>query len=368
MTRPPLRQLLKATSRSFYLSLAALPTATRDTVGLAYLLARAADSVADTTFVPAVDRQRLLAGLRGALEEGGDPGPGDGQGNAFVAAAREATQALVGPEASPGGAIGSAAERALLQRFPDAALALGELPERDRHRVSEVLRTIIEGMELDLQWFPAGEDRAAEPPALTGAADLGRYCDHVAGCVGRFWTHVHFDHLPSLRKTNRGQLLELGTRYGEALQLTNILRDVPRDLDRGRCYLPEDALAACGLSPATLRAPVRRLKAIEVMRDLLRKALEGYEAGAAYCLALPTSELRLRLATALPLVIGLPTIERIAAAQDPLNPGLTIKVPRRQVYRLLTMTASRIGSTGALRGWFRRLGRPVGRQLGQGFL
>ena len=42
---------------------------------------------------------------------------------------------------------------------------------------------------------------------------------------------------------------EIGVRFGKALQLTNVLRDVPKDLRIGRCYLPLDELTAAGVKP-----------------------------------------------------------------------------------------------------------------------
>src|ERR1700709_1241766 len=59
--------LLKGVSRSFYLTLRVLPTGMRDPIGLAYLLARAADTIADTSLVPPAERLALLLSLRGAV-------------------------------------------------------------------------------------------------------------------------------------------------------------------------------------------------------------------------------------------------------------------------------------------------------------
>ena len=56
--------LLKGVSRSFYLTLRILPEGMRDPVGLAYLLARAADTIADTSLIPPVQRLDLLLALR----------------------------------------------------------------------------------------------------------------------------------------------------------------------------------------------------------------------------------------------------------------------------------------------------------------
>ena len=59
-----LGSLLKSVSRSFYLTLRVLPTGMRDPVGLAYLLARAADTIADTSLIPPEKRMELLLSLR----------------------------------------------------------------------------------------------------------------------------------------------------------------------------------------------------------------------------------------------------------------------------------------------------------------
>ena len=59
----PLERILARVSRSFHVSLRALPARTRGTVALAYLLARAADTVADTRIVSRSERARLLGAV-----------------------------------------------------------------------------------------------------------------------------------------------------------------------------------------------------------------------------------------------------------------------------------------------------------------
>ena len=56
--------LLKATARSFYLTLRVLPARVRPQIGLAYLLARTTDTVADTEIVPLAQRLAALQNLR----------------------------------------------------------------------------------------------------------------------------------------------------------------------------------------------------------------------------------------------------------------------------------------------------------------
>src|SRR5678816_3328573 len=64
MSQPSLNELLKQTSRSFYLTLRVLPGAIRPQIGLAYLLARATDTVADTEVISVDERLNTLRRLR----------------------------------------------------------------------------------------------------------------------------------------------------------------------------------------------------------------------------------------------------------------------------------------------------------------
>src|SRR5712692_5304900 len=61
---PLLTLLLKEVSRSFYLTLRVLPGAIRPQISLAYLLARATDTIADTEIVPIAQRLAALQFLR----------------------------------------------------------------------------------------------------------------------------------------------------------------------------------------------------------------------------------------------------------------------------------------------------------------
>src|ERR1700709_2023076 len=66
--------LLKGVSRSFYLTLRVLPAGMRDPIGPAYLLARAADTIADTSLIPPGQRLELLLSLRSQVNGAPDEG------------------------------------------------------------------------------------------------------------------------------------------------------------------------------------------------------------------------------------------------------------------------------------------------------
>jgi phytoene synthase len=109
-------------------------------------------------------------------------------------------------------------------------------------------------------------------------AELERYCYHVAATVGLM-------SIPVLGLADGVAFKEaapFAIRLGEALQLTNILRDVGEDAARGRVYLPESDLRRFGLTPADVLAGVsddrfRRVMQYEIARArmLYRQALPG---------------------------------------------------------------------------------------------
>jgi farnesyl-diphosphate farnesyltransferase len=323
--------LLRRVSRSFYLSLAVLPRSVRPTIGLAYLFARASDTIADTRLIDRVSRIAHLEALRAALA---DDGPSMAVG------------ATAGAQALP-------AERRLLERLPDCLAAYRALPPADRARVHAVLTTIIEGQIQDLRVFP-GEDEG-KLAALETREDLDRYTYLVAGCVGEFWTEVHVAHRPRLARWDLPRMRALGTRFGKGLQLTNVLRDVPRDLRHGRCYLPRQDLARWGLEPRDLLDPGRAPAARPLLGEWLNTALDHYEAGWEYTFAIPRREARMRLACAWPLLIGLRTLDLLAASPNWLDPAITLKVPRVRVYGLMAHSLGTVWSTRALGRQARRL-------------
>src|ERR1019366_1978813 len=92
------------------------------------------------------------------------------------------------------------------------------------------------GQELDLRRFAGASAKSLV--ALRIDAELDQYTYLVAGCVGEFWTRMCRAHLAELEEWKNGRMEELGVRFGKGLQLVNVLRDIPKDLRIGRCYLP----------------------------------------------------------------------------------------------------------------------------------
>ena len=333
------KALLRRVSRSFYLTVRVLPGDIREPVGLAYLLARAADTIADTTLLPPQERLDRLLAFRGQVE-----------GPAAEETLREIGHGLTGGHAIP-------AEAELLNSLPAAFSMLLALPEADRVPVRSVVVTLTRGMEMDLSTFPP-ED-SGRITALGNDADLDRYLYYVAGCVGEFWTAITMAHTAALKSWDGPQMAETGVGFGKALQLTNVLRDVPRDLRIGRCYLPADKLSRAGLTPRDLLDPSAGAKARPILTAGIGTALGHYRAAEEYLCAIPRRCIRLRLAALWPLLIGLATLAKLATNDGWLDPARPSKVGRAWVYRVLGLSLLCAYSNSALRWWIGRLRRRV---------
>ena len=339
------REVLRGVSRSFYLSLRVLPAGMRNPATVAYLLARAADTIADTRALPPQERLTRLHTFRATL-----------QGNASAAGTNDFW------DGAGGLAEGLSRHEAELLRGIDRILhLLNHLPDDDQMAIRAVVSTLMEGMQLDLETFPA-ED-TGELAALETSEHLERYTYLVAGCVGEFWTAISLAHNRGLRRWNREEMVYLGVRFGKALQLTNVLRDVPRDLRIGRCYLPETELAAIGLMPHDLMDPANSRRARPVLTSWIETALGHFEAAEAYLLAVPRRRVRLRLAALWPILLGLATLGILARNDAWLDPAYPSRVSRRWVYGMLARSIPAALSDRLLSAWIQRLRRDVENSL-----
>ena len=293
--------LLASVSRSFYLSIRLLPRKLRAPVGLAYLLARASDTIADSPDVPVATRLQHLAAFARMIRAGQPDGLAELQHDIHTS---------------------HTGETMLLCNLDRCLEWLGEMENKDRGEIVDVLEKIIRGQTLDLERFSA----PGHVVALKSAEELDEYTYLVAGCVGEFWTRVCLNHLPGCSTLGLADLRKLGAEYGKGLQLVNILRDFTEDLRNGRCYLPEPELRAAGTSPTPLiDAPAKA----QVVYDRWRERAEAQlEAGYEYISTLRSA--RLRAACFLPWYIGLRTL-RLLGKPGTLERTDKVKVSRTTV-------------------------------------
>lgn len=321
-----LTDLLKEVSRSFYLTLRVLPKAIRGQIGLAYLLARTTDTIADTEIVEVEQRLKMLQALRERI------------------LGASSTRLDFGQLAQQQGAP---AERVLLERCGESLALLQRQSELDQKLIREVLDVITGGQELDLKRF--GSPTPGKLVALKTDAELDDYTFRVAGCVGQFWTRICLAHQFSTAKTTNPAFEELGVRFGKGLQLVNILRDIPADLAKGRCYVPSDKLEENGLTPADLLRPEAEPKFRPLYNSYLDLAESHLAAGWEYTNLIPFGQIRVRLACAWPILIGLQTIARLRVG-NVLDAKQRIKIGRSEVSGIIRRTIFYYPFPGLWRG------------------
>jgi farnesyl-diphosphate farnesyltransferase len=288
--------ILKGVSRSFYLSLRLLPSSMRDAAGLAYLLARSSDTIADAPHWDVASRLQCLDEFHRAIH-----------GSIVFSTPNDLLE-----QCNDG-------EKILMNHVQEHLRWLETLTDAERLLVHQVLDEIISGQRLDLIRF--ADAREGCRMVLANDAELIDYCQRVAGSVGEFWTKLGF-----LREGNRftdeteETMVRWGRNFGCALQLVNILRDRPDDMRHGRYYLP----GTVGLNDdeACLHAQDR----------WLAQAKSWVHEGMSYAQALHGR--RLRCATALPALLALETIEALEQATWP-QMQQRIKVSRATVFRCL---------------------------------
>ena len=322
--------MLRDTSRSFYLTLRILPGAVRPQIGLAYLLARTTDTIADTELVPLEARLQALANLRDRIM--GAPSP-------------ELNLAQLSPSQT------SEPEKLLLERAEETLRVFNGLAEADKRLIHDVLSTIISGQELDLQRF--GPPHPPNPRALDTEAELDDYTYRVAGCVGEFWTRLCRAHLFPRARVDDATLLRDGIRFGKGLQLVNVLRDIPADLSNGRCYIPRQSLAVAGLTPEDLRSAANEPRFRALYQTWLDRAGDHLLAGWNYTNALPGGQWRLRLACAWPVLIGARTLRKLRG-ENVLDSTRRIKIARPEVRALVLQSTLLLAWPSAWKAQFRR--------------
>ena len=326
---PKLLDLLKSVSRSFYLSIRLLPAPLRKPVAVAYLLARASDTIADTADLPATERATMLKLLTG-LVTGTEPPECVGDIAAWFAPYQHRED-----------------EHALIVALPECFAWMAQLPPEDREAVTEVLGHITHGQQLDVERF--GEPAA--PTSLQTAGELEAYTWLVAGCVGEFWTRLCFRHLPDFASLPQERMRELGRSYGMGLQLVNILRDVGDDLAAGRCYFPADELSAAGVSLADGRTRAESLA--PVWARWLDVAQQRLDDGMAYADAVNSR--RIRAASALPALLGARTLVLLRAGGIQGAMEQRVKMPRSQVRGMLARLALTCASRSSLAAQYKRM-------------
>jgi len=300
--------LLETTSRSFYPTLKYLPKKIRGQIGLLYLLARVADTIADSKHGETEFLLKLLEDYNDVAQGRSSSLPD------FTELAEIQTNEN---------------EAELLRNVEDVVAGLEVYSKADQGLMLECLDVIVSGQTLDLERFGTANE-GGNISALASDEQMDDYAFRVAGSVGIFWSKMSLEHLFSLPPEKEKEFFEKGIRFGKSLQMINILRDIPEDLRFGRCYIPEQALNRFNLKPEDLMDDGN----IDAFRPLYDEYLdltnEHLDAAIEYISMLPETQLRLKASCMLPVLIGQRTVTLLRTGNI-LNSEERIKVTRDEI-------------------------------------
>jgi len=328
-------EALPRVSRTFALSIAALPESLRRAIGVSYLLCRIVDTVEDDAVVVGDDRERLYAEFDALVLD-------DRRGaDRFEAMVEELDLAS-----------GSA--------YQDLCLASGEVFRAFASLALEqrgAIRPHVLEMSRGMREYTQRADVEGKL-RLRDLDELERYCYFVAGTVGKLLTALFELHAPTLSEADRVAIRGRAVSFGLALQMVNIIKDVAEDLPRGDCFLPKDLASDEGLELRQILDPEHREAGLRIIGKVCGRAREHLRRAQEYTLLWPSEGggVDVRLFCTVPLTLALATIREVEQGDDTLRPGRTPKVTRAVVGDVFANAQAAATDDEALRQLFDRYG------------
>lgn len=316
--------ILQGVSRTFALTIPELPDPLRRVVGNAYLLCRIADTIEDDAELDPEAKRRHALAFSAAVG-------GDGSAVEFAR--------TLAPALSPGTPL---PEQDLVANSERVLRITQSFNVAQRRALARCVRIMSSGM-ADYQ----------DTGSLAGLADLSAmsdYCYYVAGVVGEMLTELFCDHSPRIA-ARRDTLMPLAVSFGQGLQMTNILKDIWEDRQRGACWLPRDVFAEAGIELGTMTPGTAGPGFAQAMDRLVGVARRHLENALRYTLCIPSDETGIRRFCLWALGMAVLTLRRIHE-QPGFTSGQQVKISRRSVRATVLLTSVFARSDTALRALF----------------
>lgn len=308
-------QILPHVSRTFALTIPQLPPGLRTAVTSAYLLCRIADTIEDE---PALSAAETFAFLR--------------RFTAVVCGEEQATS-LAGELEQRLSDRTLPAERDLVRNMERVVRMTARLHEQQRAAIQRCIEVMCYGMHH----FQS----TASPRGLPRSSDLDSYCYYVAGVVGEMLTELFCGHSPTI-SPRRAALHDLAASFAQGLQMTNILKDVWEDRQRGACWLPQEVFTRHGIDLAQLSPERYDARFHAGMRELIGVAHAHLRNALSFTLLIPGEEPGIRRFCLWAIGLAVLTLRKIERTPR-FTAGSQVKVSRAAVAmtRILTSLALR---------------------------
>ena len=260
-------EMLEGVSRTFALTIPQLPAALCRVVSNAYLLCRIVDTIEDE---PALTGARKNYFCEQFLRTLNVPRNAETFSRQLCASLSSQTPP---------------AEHELIRNVPRVVRITRSFSEPQREALQRCVSTMAKGMG---QFQLRGEKQG-----LQSLEDLDQYCYYVAGVVGQMLTNLFCLHSPEIAQ-NRKALMALAVSFGQGLQMTNILKDVWEDYQRGACWLPRKIFAEEGFDLNDLTTGRNRQGFDRGVRRLIGITHGHLKNALSYSLLIPKEETGIR--------------------------------------------------------------------------
>lgn len=217
--------LLEGVSRTFALTIPQLPQPLYVAVANAYLLCRIVDTIEDEVSLTANQKKYFCSAFIDVVKTG--------SGSESFA---EQLAPLLSEQTIP-------AEHSLIRLTPRVIAITHSLEAAQIQALADCVETMANGMPI----YQALDLHAG----LKTLKDMDDYCYYVAGCVGEMLAKLFCHYSPEIAK-HQTELVKLSVSFGQGLQMTNILKDIWDDAQRGVCWLPQDIFTETGFKLADL--------------------------------------------------------------------------------------------------------------------
>ncbi len=321
--------ILQDVSRTFALTIPQLPHPLSRVVGNAYLLCRIADTIEDDDSLSASEKRTFVRTFIKVVA---------GRHNAEEFAKRLA--ALLSPRAS-------IMERDLIVNTAAVIRITHGFNQCQRAALERCVAIMAEGM--------ARYQDAETLDGVENIRDMDQYCYYVAGVVGELLTELFCDYSRKIGR-HRQELMSLAVSFGQALQMTNILKDIWEDHQRGACWLPRDIFSRYGVDITKKRPGDRNEGFKRALQELIGIAHAHTENALRYTLILPPDEKGVRRFCLWALGMAVLTLNKIN--QNPwFVAGDQVKIRRRSVKATILFTNAFVSHDNALKFLFHFAGR-----------
>ena len=297
-------EILQDVSRTFALTIPQLPLPLYRAVANAYLLCRIADTIEDDSKLTFQEKKHYCAWFANLVKE-------NDSANDFGLE----LEPKLGPHATK-------AERILILNSDIVLRITHSLSPTQRDAMLDCIQTMTKGMVLY-----QGEETLN---GLENQKAMDLYCYYVAGVVGEMLTRLFLEYGHDWEEASKEKMLNLSTSFGQGLQMTNILKDMWTDRERGACWIPGDIFENENINLSKIKNG--RISGFEnCLSDLLGTALSHLRNALQYTLSVPKNERGIRLFCLWALFMAVLTLRKIRKDKKFLE-GETVKISRLAVF------------------------------------